>query len=461
MTTQLKMAFKNLGRNKRRNLATASAIVLGYAGLIVLSGFVTRIEKFFRSTSVYLNHVGTLSVFKKDGVEKHLQKPKEFSLTEEEVTRVKRIAQTTFPNHEGIAANLEGFSLIGNGCKTWPIKIKGVDPLLEERLVKNLNVQTYSSELLNTRRGSPLWQFKNVTPILVTDKVARALGKLNLRTSSDTQLDINFSNPLPDDLSYNCDDKRFVMHLAEDSNVQLAARTYLNAFSAIDAEVVGYYTSGLELLEESAALVPIAALRQLYETQGATSVVIYLPWGSDEKKAEKELAQSLQKENLEVEVHNYKKFSVNPFYAGFMNLIYVMSSFFLTLAIAIVTLTVTDTMTMSVLERTREIGTLRAIGFKQREIIRLFTVEGILLALLCLPLGFVVAAAATLFTNSVDILFEVPGISTQIKVVLEIVPQTCVLLGLALVTVTALAGWLTSRRTAKKSIHALLQTHVS
>lgn len=455
------MAFKNLGRNKRRNFATASAIVLGYAGLIVLSGFVTRIEKFFRSTSVYLNHIGTLSVYKPGGVEKHLQRPKDYSLSKDETARIIQIAQDTFPNNEGITAHLQGFSLIGNGCKTWPVKIKGVDPAMEKRLMEHPSVQKYSSELLASRRGAHIWQFDTVTPILVTDKVARALGKLNIRTTPQNLTEAPTGSEDAHSLSYDCDDNRFVMHLSQDSNVQLAARTYLNAFSAVDAEIVGFYTSGLELLEESAALVPFDALQKLYETQGATNVAIYLPWDSDEKNAEIQLKQALKQNNLEVEVHNYKQFSVNPFYAGFMNLIYVMSSFFLTLAIAIVTLTVTDTMTMSVLERTREIGTLRALGFRKKHITKLFTLEGVLLALLCLPVGYGLASITAILINSASFMFEVPGISTQIKVVLEIVPHISFLLGMALVLVTALAGWLTSRRSSQKSITGLLQTHVS
>jgi hypothetical protein len=93
MTTRLALAFKNLGRNRRRNLATASAIILGYAGLILLSGFVTRIEKFFRATSVYLNHIGSISIHKPEGVEKHLLKPAKYSLSAEEQQKARQILE--------------------------------------------------------------------------------------------------------------------------------------------------------------------------------------------------------------------------------------------------------------------------------------------------------------------------------------------------------------------------------
>jgi len=152
---------------------------------------------------------------------------------------------------------------------------------------------------------------------------------------------------------------------SNDPNVQLAGRTFQNNFSAIDAEIVGFYSSGLELLEESAAQLPLEALQKLYETEAVTKMAIYLPWDTPVEENAALLNSELKKAGLDLEVHHFKEFSVNPFYAGFMNLIYVMSAFFLTLAVCVVTLTVSDTMTMSVLERSKEIGTLRAVGFKK------------------------------------------------------------------------------------------------
>ena len=43
MTGAWRIALRNLSRNRRRNLVTASAIALGYAGLVVLGGYATRV----------------------------------------------------------------------------------------------------------------------------------------------------------------------------------------------------------------------------------------------------------------------------------------------------------------------------------------------------------------------------------------------------------------------------------
>jgi putative ABC transport system permease protein len=456
MTTRLALAFKNLGRNRRRNLATASAIILGYAGLILLSGFVTRIEKFFRATSVYLNHIGSISIHKPEGVEKHLLKPAKYSLSAEEQQKARQILERLFPQNEGIAASLHGFTLVGNGCKTWPVRVSGIETALEEKLVKHWAVKKFAPELLNSRRGKGLWEFKNFIPILMTEKVARNLGKDNLNLNSLQPVSSAALSSLPD-----CSAADFRASVSNDPNVQLAGRTFQNNFSAIDAEIVGFYSSGLELLEESAALLPLDALQKLYETEAVTKMAVYLPWDTPVEENAQRLAAELKKEGLELEVHHFKEFSVNPFYAGFMNLIYVMSGFFLTLAVCVVTLTVSDTMTMSVLERSKEIGTLRAVGFKRQQISRMFSEEGTLLGLLSLPAGLLVAWLVTLVVNSAKILFEVPGISTRLEVVLEIDPLHCAIVGLVLVGVTTISGWITSVRTSKRQIVKLLQSHVS
>ena len=47
----------------------------------------------------------------------------------------------------------------------------------------------------------------------------------------------------------------------------------------------------------------------------------------------------------------------------------------------IIILTISNTQTMSVLERTTEIGTIMAIGFRRSQVLRMFIIEGILIGI--------------------------------------------------------------------------------
>ena len=53
--------------------------------------------------------------------------------------------------------------------------------------------------------------------------------------------------------------------------------------------------------------------------------------------------------------------------------------FIFTIVLVIVVMSVVNTMSMTVMERTREIGTMRALGFKRAGVKLLFSIEGMLL----------------------------------------------------------------------------------
>jgi putative ABC transport system permease protein len=85
------------------------------------------------------------------------------------------------------------------------------------------------------------------------------------------------------------------------------------------------------------------------------------------------------------------------------------------LIVAISMVALINTMTMAVLERTREIGVLRSVGARARDICRIFATEGLIVAvtgwLLGVPLGYVLARAiawAAGEATGLDIAFMFP-----------------------------------------------------
>ena len=71
--------------------------------------------------------------------------------------------------------------------------------------------------------------------------------------------------------------------------------------------------------------------------------------------------------------------------------------------------TVMNTMLMIVLERTKEIGTLMAIGFKRKHILSLFLLEGFFKGLIGGIIGIIVADIVVLCLNKIGIPFYMPG----------------------------------------------------
>lgn len=72
--------------------------------------------------------------------------------------------------------------------------------------------------------------------------------------------------------------------------------------------------------------------------------------------------------------------------------------------------TIMNTMLMVVIERTREIGTLMAIGFKRRHILTLFVFEGTLKGLIGGIIGTVLGLVVVYIVNTIGIPIHKPGI---------------------------------------------------
>jgi putative ABC transport system permease protein len=109
---------------------------------------------------------------------------------------------------------------------------------------------------------------------------------------------------------------------------------------------------------------------------------------------------------------------VSPFYVGTMNFLYVMASFIGTVIGSVVVLSILNSMTMTILERSREIGTFRSIGFTRTQMLGLFVREGVLLTGVGVLLGGVLAYTTAGLVNMANIRFSPPGVPGTMQLLL-------------------------------------------
>jgi putative ABC transport system permease protein len=105
----------------------------------------------------------------------------------------------------------------------------------------------------------------------------------------------------------------------------------------------------------------------------------------------------------------------------FITFLYVM----LTLAVFVSVFGMINTLVLSVYERTREIGMLRAIGMTRRQVRRMIRQESIITALigaaLGLPLGIFLAALVNRALGQFDVRFSIPWVQLIVLTVVAIV----------------------------------------
>jgi putative ABC transport system permease protein len=103
------------------------------------------------------------------------------------------------------------------------------------------------------------------------------------------------------------------------------------------------------------------------------------------------------------------------------NLFDMIFLFIFSIVLVIVIMSVVNTMSMSVMERTREIGTLRALGLKQYGVKFLFATEGALLGFLGSAVGCIIFFAVYAVITASHPTYIPPGSSNPVPLRVDLV----------------------------------------
>jgi putative ABC transport system permease protein len=153
-----------------------------------------------------------------------------------------------------------------------------------------------------------------------------------------------------------------------------------------------------------------------------------------------------------LEVIDYE--TLNPFYGQTLAMFAAIFGFISVLIGGIVLFTVGNTMSMAVVERTAEIGTLRAIGLRRSGIRTMFVIEGLVLGVLGALLGIVVAIVAAIVINQMGMTWTPPGRVEPVALAVRVAGEHRMMLASAtgLVIVAALSAILPAARAARMNI---------
>lgn len=155
--------------------------------------------------------------------------------------------------------------------------------------------------------------------------------------------------------------------------------------NGIDATVRGVFHSASKEFDTSALRMPLATARQLLRVDGAHTRVMLLDQTEHTDRVLQELQNRYPLEQVHVEFTPW--YQLADFYNKTVKLFSRQMDMVRLVVALIIVLSISNTLVMTVLERTGEIGTLMAIGFRRRHILQLFVSEGVLLGLIGGGLG--------------------------------------------------------------------------
>ncbi|HUO91281.1 MAG TPA: FtsX-like permease family protein [Rhizomicrobium sp.] len=192
--------------------------------------------------------------------------------------------------------------------------------------------------------------------------------------------------------------------------IDLLAATAGGAPNVVDLEIARADPQGVRELDDIYVGMHLNLAQQLVYGRGehrATGIILQLHRTEDMPRVRARLAQLFKQHGLDLETRDFAE--ITPFYTQALNLFRSIFSFISIIIGIVVVFTVSNAMGMSVVERTDEIGTTRALGVRRSGIRSQFLVEGILLGAMGATAGVAIAFLVSYAINQQGITWTPPG----------------------------------------------------
>jgi putative ABC transport system permease protein len=390
-------AWKNVLRNRRRALAGVLISAIGTAAVLIGGGFALYTYESLRELTA--RDTGHVVVAERNYFSDDEDTPMQNGLADAHAI-TSRLA--TLPNVHAVVPRVHFSGLISNGDKSTVFVGSGVAPDREFEL---------RGPQMSFVTGQPLDADADATQVLIGVDLAR------------------------------------VMKAKAGTLLTLLTTTAGGALNAVDVIVHGVVTVAVPEVDKRLVLAPIGTVQKLLDTQKVSTLSVYTH-NTDESDR---VAAQIRAEHPQLDVRTWLDLAV--FYRSVRALYNRIFGMLGVVMLVVVLFTVTHSLSMAVLERTREIGTLRAIGTLRREIVRNFVLEGTLIGSAGALAGMLLAAAVTVFLSFAGLQMPAPpGRSIGYPLYVNFSAGLYALTALIVIALSAGAAWVVSARAGRKPI---------
>ena len=415
MMAWLKMGMRNLMKNARRSMITAFAIAMGFATVNLFDGFATYMHKGNQVVAIYAMAGGHLAIYKKGFLDKGRIEPGKHLLSSNDVETIKAIC-ATMPDVELATPQLNINGLLSNGKISTIFLAQGIVPSARMVFLNHLEKMAEESghrTMKDRFEGEPLRDDKPFG-VAATRGLVRILG---LKTN--------------------------------DSAVAMST-TAEGQMNALDCQIMMVMNAGSEQMNDKMMIVPFSFAQSLFDTTGADRIAILLKDTARTDAVRDQLLLACSAKGLDLDIQTWIQMS--EWYRKVKSMFDTIFQFLFIIVFIIVVMSVVNTMGMAVMERTREIGTLRAMGLKRRGVLQLFAVESALLGVFGSILGVFFTFIGWSLVQLIKPTWSPPGLSNRFVIWIEWVPKTLVFGLVFMLVLCLLASLIPARRAAHQNI---------
>ena len=462
----LALAFRNLLRNRRRSLSTLLTLAIGLTAILLFSGFKANLG--YTMLTAYVRAGGHLQVQHRDYYLYGSGNPTAYAIADYEplldairhdpVLAPMITVATPMLRFGGLAGNFDaGISrtVIGTGyvaadvnrMRQWNeygIPVRGRHFALEGTAPDSAIVGVGVARVLQLCEPLHLADCPSPSPAARTSTSAPA-----------TQIPADIAALAADSVS---GAKTGPGAAGSGARLELLSSSSRGAPNVATLNVVAAEDQGFKELDEVSVILHLAQAQQLVFGRAApkiTAIMVLLNKSSDESTAAARLREIVGGPAGGAQPLVVRSFGdLNPFYVQSEQLFDVIFNFISALIGGIVLFTVSNTMNTSVVERTVEIGTLRAIGLRQGGVRRLFVIEGFMLGCAGAVLGVASAIVLGIAINHSGLTWLPPASSVRLPLQLRVLGDLPTLIGtgIGLIALATASAWWPARRAARLNV---------
>ncbi|PWT98215.1 MAG: hypothetical protein C5B51_29730 [Terriglobia bacterium] len=383
----LLLAFRNVFRNRRRTLMTLLVVAGGVAGLLLVGGFFSFMFWGLRESTIR-NGLGHLQIFSAA----HFQRD-EAHVLENGLDRYQQIAKAAegIPHVRGVTARIEFYGMISNGQKSSVFMGSAVDPAKETSMEFQPRI-TAGRYLQGNTTGNEA---------LIGSGLARS------------------------------------MSVKPGDGLTLLAVTADGALNGIDIDVAGIVTTGFKEMDDRLLTITLPAAQRLLQSDRVTNLVVGLDQTESTDDVYAALLPRLKGSGQELAIRKwidlatyYKQ--VRVLFSGIFVFLGVIVFFMVVMSSA-------NTLMMAMFERTREIGTMLAMGTPRSWLVRLFLTEAAITGVLAAACGVAAGAGIGALLNRARILLPPPPGTTG-GMRLAVIHEPSLMAGAAVLVLITLAA---------------------
>ena len=334
------IAWRNLWRNKLRSSIIMAALSIGIIGAVEMDGYMTGLTN-QRVDAAIANEVSDIQLHNPGFL---LNQETKYLIPHagEKADKIRKIA-----NVKAVSVRLKGAAMASSANAGAGISINGVVPDDEYR-VSDLHDHIIEETYLSN---------KQKIPAVIGQKLAQ---KLNIGIS----------------------DKIIVT--MTDTTGTITNGAFL---------VVGIYKTSNTDFDKSNVFVTRKDLAKLigYPTRAGDEIAILLNSSQQTKAVTKKLNTLFSAEVKSHKLIIQSWDQIQPLLKSMVDMMNYFSYLFLIIVLAALTFAIINTMLMSMMERTREIGMLIALGMNKRKIVRMVMLETIFLSIIGALVGLVIS----------------------------------------------------------------------